>query len=222
MGDVDDPDAVGTEPLHHAEEALLLLPGERSGRFVHDDDPGTGTEGTGDLHQLLLRHRERSDLRIGIDLGSDTAQQLLGGFSPGAPSDPAERPESLEPDPDVFRHREVGEQRRLLIDAGDTEAMGFSGREGRDPVAADLDGAFIGLMSAGDDLDQCRFAGAVLAQQRMHLSGPQVERNAFERPDGPEGLGHGSQLEQTTHQVTGAIESSKKPFKPLKYRIIAT
>ena len=88
--------------------------------------------------------------------------------------------------------------------------MGFSGRERLDPVAAHLDGAFIRLMSAGDDLDQCRFTSAVLAQQRMHLSSPEVEGNAFERQDGTEGLGHGSQLEQTTHPVSRAIESSKK------------
>ena len=128
--DVDDPHTIGPETPHHAEEALLLLSGERSGRFVHNDDPGSGPESASDLHELLFRHRERSDLRIRIDLRSDASQQFLRGFPPDAPSDPAEQPEIFEPDPDVLRDREVREQRRLLIDAGDPEAMGFSGREG--------------------------------------------------------------------------------------------
>ena len=35
---------------------------------------------------------------------------------------------------DIFRHREVGKQRRLLIDDGDAERLRFGGRQMLDPL----------------------------------------------------------------------------------------
>ena len=39
----------------------------------------------------------------------------------------------------------------------------------------DLDGALVGLVHAGEDLHQRRLAGAVLADQAVHLAGAQLE-----------------------------------------------
>jgi hypothetical protein len=48
---------------------------------------------------------------------------------------------------------------------------------------------------AGDDLDQCRLAGAVLAQQRMHLAGPHVEAHGLERLHAGKGFADAGELE---------------------------
>ena len=46
----------------------------------------------------------------------------------------------------------------------------------------------IGRDGAGDDLDEGRLARAVLADQRVHLAGAQVERDALQRADAGERL----------------------------------
>jgi hypothetical protein len=66
-------------------------------------------------------------------------------------------------------------------------------------VAVDADGAFVGAVHAGDDLDQRRFAGAVLAQERMHLAGPDIEAHAAERLDPRKGFPDAFQLEDRLH-----------------------
>ena len=48
-------------------------------------------------------------------------------------------------------------------------------------MPSSVDRAGVRLVDAGHDLDQRRFAGAVLAEQRMHLAGPHVEADVGER-----------------------------------------
>ena len=51
------------------------------------------------------------------------------------------------------------------------------------PVDADL--ALVGLVEAVEDVHQRRLAGAVLAEQRVHLAAPEVEVDAVVRDDAP-------------------------------------
>ena len=51
-----------------------------------------------------------------------------------------------------------------------------------DLAAVDPDRARVRPVDAGDDLDQRRLAGAVLAQKRMHLAGMDVEADIVQRP----------------------------------------
>ena len=53
----------------------------------------------------------------------------------------------------------------------------------RDLLAVEQHPPAVGPVEAGDDLDQRRLAGAVLAHQRMDLAGPEVERDLVERLD---------------------------------------
>ena len=62
-------------------------------------------------------------------------------------------------------------------------------------AAGQQDLAAIGLMDAGDDLDQRRFAGAVLAEQGVDLAGIEGERDVLERLRGVEPLGDVAHLE---------------------------
>jgi hypothetical protein len=52
-----------------------------------------------------------------------------------------------------------------------------------DDVSRQRQRAGIGSFGAGQDLEQGRLAGTVLADQRMHLSSAHVERHAAQRMD---------------------------------------
>ena len=51
-------------------------------------------------------------------------------------------------------------------------------------------------MSAGNDFDERRFTGSVLAEQSMHLSTVEIERHAPERANGLERLCDVFELEE--------------------------
>ena len=60
------------------------------------------------------------------------------------------------------------------------------GMRQRDRLAGELDGAAIRRLGAGEDLEQRRLAGAVLAEQRVDLSGSDLEVDVLERLDARE------------------------------------
>ena len=109
----------------------------------------------------------------------------------------------LERQREVFGDGQVRKQRRLLVDGGDPERA----RERRRHVWHDAPGhgerAGIGLLGAGHDLDQRRLAGAVLADERVHLARLQVERHVAERADAFERFGDGRRGEQDVRQAAG-------------------
>ena len=73
-------------------------------------------------------------------------------------------------DEDVLGDRQVREDHRLLVDGRDAEALRVLGGGDADRRAIDADLAGVLLLDAGHDLDQGRFAGPVLAQQRVDLA----------------------------------------------------
>ena len=60
--------------------------------------------------------------------------------------------------------------------------------------------AGIGGVVAGERLDQRRLAGAVLAHERMDLSGLDLERRVDQRARGPEGLREPADLQDGRHR----------------------
>ena len=85
----------------------------------------------------------------------------------------------LVADEDVLGDVQVGEEQRLLVDRRDAEALRLGGAADGHRLAVEQDLAAVGLVDAGDDLDQRRLAGAVLAEQRMDLA--RIERRARRR-----------------------------------------
>jgi hypothetical protein len=67
------------------------------------------------------------------------------------------------------------------------------GRQRR--LAVDGDLAFVGLVDAGQDLDQRRLAGAVLADERRHLARIELERDLVQRRTPGKRLGDAGQSE---------------------------
>src|SRR5690606_32132984 len=86
-------------------------------------------------------------------------------------------------------HVDIGAEREVLVDGLDAGCLGFR-RRGEAALGAVEDHAAGGrLLAAGDDLDEGRLAGAVVAEERHHLAARNVEGDAAERFDGAEALG---------------------------------
>jgi hypothetical protein len=72
-------------------------------------------------------------------------------------------------DEDVLGDAQVRENRWLLVDGGDSMPLGVAGRADRDRFTRYPDFTSIGLVDAGDDLDEGRLSGPVLAEQGVDL-----------------------------------------------------
>src|SRR5271165_4225383 len=81
----------------------------------------------------------------------------------------------------VLLHRQLRNQRELLEHRADAALAGLVHRGQVDRLTAELHAPVRRPIDAGDERDQRRLAGAVLAEQHMHLAGAQVEIDAAER-----------------------------------------
>ena len=70
----------------------------------------------------------------------------------------------------IFHDRQVGKQRKILIDHLYAMADGFCGRKRGEGAPVNPDGAGIGPVIAGNHLDQRGLAGSVLAREAVNLS----------------------------------------------------
>ena len=182
VGDVDDGDAAGLEVADDLEQHLDLGGAEGRGRLVHDQDARLDRQRAGDLDDLLLAEAQVLDRRHGVDVlfqlrheGGGLAR-LLGVVDAGRAGD-------LAAHEDVVAHAHVRREAELLVDDGDAAVPRV--RRGREDhrLAVELDRAGGGLDDAGQHLHQRRLAGAVLAEQRRHLAGADVEGDALQRVD---------------------------------------
>jgi hypothetical protein len=96
----------------------------------------------------------------------------------------------------VLGDGQVREHRRFLVH-GD-EAQPVRSQWVGDPprLAFDEDVARVWLDDAGEDLDQSRLAGAVLADERVHGGALDWETDARYRVDAPVGLRDAAQLDE--------------------------
>ena len=84
---------------------------------------------------------------------------------------------------EVVRHGQLGDQRELLVDGRDAGVAGGLGRARLERLAAHEYLAPVRPHHSCDDLDERRLAGAVLAEQRVHLGVPDLEIGSLERMD---------------------------------------
>ena len=153
-------------------------------------------QGLGDLDQLAPRQRQVLDPRAGIEVGAAEPAQELGGAPPlRAAVDQAE-PARRVRQADIVRDAQVGHQRQLLEDRDDARPVGGARPGEADDLPGQPDLAFVGLDHAGDDLDQRRLAGAVLAQDGMDRARPAGEVDLLQRAHAAVALGDAAQLEQ--------------------------
>ena len=207
---VDHADLGLTQASNHLEQPVHLAAGQRGGRLVHDDDPRIGPDRLGDLDNLLLRHAERLDHPQRVDGRSDPGQQRRRVVSPPPPVDAPPHPAALECERHVLGHGEVREERGLLVDGGDAEPVRGRRVHARHLAAGHAERARVGTLGAGDDADQRGLPRPVLADQRVDLARPEIERHAFEGLHPRVGLGDVRGLEQHGGQDSGAPRAQRE------------
>ena len=189
MRDVDDAGAGGAEAPHDLQQTADLTLGQRGGRLVHDQDARVRADRLRDLDELPFGHAQASDLTIRIDRGADLFQNLRCVASARAPVDAAERAAAVERQRDVLGDGQARKQGGVLIDRRDAERARRRRIHAMDRAPRDGQRAGVGALGTRDDLDQGGLARAVLADERVHLAGREIERYAAQRVDAGERLG---------------------------------
>ena len=127
--------------------------------------------------------------RCGRDVvDAEVGEQLRGVAVHAAGVDHAEAAR-LAAEPDVLGDGARRQQVELLEHGGEAGALRLDRVAEADLLAGELDGAGVGLVDAGEHLHERRLAGAVLADQAVHLARQQVEVGLAEHHVPGEGLG---------------------------------
>ena len=121
----------------------------------------------------------------------------------------------------VGDHVEVVAQRQVLEHGGDAEGLGLGGTRTRHLAAVEGDVAAVGLVDPGDHLDQRGLAGAVVAHERHHLTGPDVQVDVGERLDGAESLVDAGQGEDTLPDRRGGARWGRHQVMPAASHAVA-
>jgi len=104
------------------------------------------------------------------------------------------------PDEHVFGDRHIGSEGELLVDRDDSSALSVVRRCKSDRLPEQLDFAGVSALRAGQNLEQRRLAGAVLAQERMDLRRSDFEMDVLKREHA------GKALADACHLEDGAIQ----------------
>ena len=149
----------------------------------------------GDRHHLAGGGAEILQRPLDVDVELEALQH---GASAGAQRAPVDQPEApgLAGQEDVLGHRPVRGEVDLLVDRGDAGSLGLGGEREVDLSSVEDDAARVAAVGAGEDLDQRRLAGPVLADQRHHFARLDLEACRDQDLDAGKALvdaGHGQQ-----------------------------
>ena len=201
--DQDDGEPLLGQALDELEHLLRLRDAERGGRLVEDHEPRVPHHRAGDGDGLPLAARQgrdrlpdRADRRHGEALhrlrGLGLHHRLLEPVQPVA---------GLAAEVHVLDDVEVVAEREVLVDDLDPELGGVLRAVDVHRLAVDDDLAAVRRVRAGDALDQGRLAGAVVADERHHLTGTDLEVDLAERLDRAEALRDPVELQERGRRV---------------------
>jgi hypothetical protein len=206
--DVDDPDAAVAEVADHREQLLDLGVRQRGGRLVHHEDARPQRQRLRDLDELLLADAQRPQRPRRVDLDARAGEQVAGvGEQPAAVEQPQARAR-LAPEEEVLGHGHLRHEVELLVDRGHARRLRVARPMERDRLAVDLHRAVVVVEHAREHVDEGRLAGAVLAEQRVHLAVAQLEVDAAQRVHAAEALGDPAHAEQWRALAHGRLSSS--------------
>ena len=175
MADEDDAHAAIRSPPRISKSRRTSGLRQRCGRLIENEDVGVNRERPSDGHDGPFRARETSDVLVDVDVAAHRGQDLLCTI---CTCDHEIRPRGrcvAGHDSDVLRDAELGEQAQVLVDEGDAALHG-----GVIANSPQLDAARVWSMDTGEDLDERRLAGAVLADERVDLTDADVEVDVIE------------------------------------------
>ena len=194
--DVDHPGTAVAQAPQHVEQPVHLVGRQARRRLVQHQQPRLDRQRPGDGHQRALGPRQAGDARVRVDVAADRVQRRGGAAAGSAPVDqPGAAREALAHG-HVLGHAHPLDQPQILVDEGDR--LGRAGLRRPVPVglAVEQDLALVEAVDPGQQLDQRRLAGAVLAQQRQDRAGADVEVDPVDRQRAAEALGDAGEAQQ--------------------------
>ena len=180
---IDDADTLVAQPAYHRQQQFRFAAGERRGRLVEDHDSGAGGDDAGDGNNLPLGDGQPPDDCGGIERDAEFIEDASRFDMHPAAIDQADAVCGLATEIDVFCDAQIGFQVQFLMHRTDAQQMRFHRACNRNRLAVENDLAAVGWLHSAEDLDQRRFACAILAHQRMHLAGDEIETDVAERLD---------------------------------------
>ena len=182
VADVDDGDALAAKPADEGEETLDVLARQAARRLVHQHHACVGGDGPTDLHHLPGRNRQTGHAAVRMQLGVVERLEHARRFGPGGDAVVATRPPWLAAEEDVLRDGQVITERQLLMDERHSRQPGLERPIRLVGRPAHRHRAGVGPKAAGDDVHEGALARAVLADEGVDPPGPDLQRDAVERP----------------------------------------
>ncbi len=193
VGDVEDRDAVVAHFLDQREQALRFRRGERGGRFVEDQEPGAGGQGSGEDQQLAVGDAEFGDVPFEEGVAPAEVEgglDLAGAGQHAAPVEErvAARLGQLFED-QVLGDGEAGHDALAdpLVHRLDAQLAGGERRLEGGPHPVHRHFAAVVRVDAGKDLDERGLAGPVRAEQRDDAARCDVQRDGLQDRSAAEG-----------------------------------
>ena len=171
VADIDHPGAHGGELADDLGELAHTFDIQRRGRLVQEQHLGVGHQRLDDLDELAVRRGEVADQRGDGNAETHAADLRFGPGHDVLEFDRAARRAEIE----VLRDGQLAHQGIVLIDGRQAEARSEARVGGGEILAIDFDRAGILFQGAGGDFQEGAFAGAVLAEDRVHLAGLAVD-----------------------------------------------
>jgi len=190
--DVDNGYPLIAEPPDHVEQVGNLLLAEGGSRLVHDQQPDAARERLGDLYKLAGGDPQLGNGLSGWKVDAQQVEQFPAALVHGAEVDDAAHGLRLVAQKDVTGHAQVGDQVQFLVDDTDANALHARGSRLGDALVGEDKLAGIGLVCAGEDLDQGGLARAVLADEGMDLTGVDFEVHVVQGKHARKPLGDGA------------------------------
>ena len=150
------------------EQRVGLLRREDGRRLVEDEDAGSAEDRLDDLDPLLLADRELPDARVGVDVQLERLRDLAHLAPPGLAAEPEARPVPAEED--VLGDRERLDQPEVLVHHADAGVERVARAAEGHALAVQADLTLVRPVQAGEHVHERRLAGAVLAEERVHLA----------------------------------------------------
>ncbi len=214
MRHVNEPDAARLQAHQRVEEPFDIGRGQRRGRLVEHQEIRAARQRSRDRHDRLVGRRQGPDPGLGIDPAAHAVEGRACGSGCRAPVDQTAPPGIAGQHRDVLGHRHGVDEAEVLVDEGDGHGVGAR----CDVLPLPAHPAFGRRIDPGQDLDQRRLAGAVLAQKRVDFAPMHVEIDVVERQRAGELLDDAAELEEGGSRFGGAIAGSLHGATPQSFR----
>ena len=177
VGDIDDANVVGAQSFERFQQSLDVGLRQRRGWFVENNNVRLDRQCPANGDKRALGRRKRGNRRVGVEIAAHDRERLGRGV-PDAPPRYETYPRAwiASLNSDVFGDGHPFDEAEVLMNERDGQRIRCRTRR----LSGEFYGAWIGLVNARQDFDECGFAGAILAEQRVYLAATNVKVDMIE------------------------------------------